>query len=432
MNDISEMRLPDPSLKRSSSGPGGGAPRHYGWALFALAAAAFGIGTTEFVIMGLLPDVAKDLGATIPQAGLLVTGYALGVTFGGPVLALATAKADRRKALLFLIGIFITGNLLCAIAPTYGLLMAARVVTAICHGTFFGLGAVVAATIVPPKMRARAIAMMFSGLTLANVLGVPFGTALGQELGWRATFWAVVAIGIVAATALSVWLPRNIPNQSTSLIAEARTLRRGGVWLAMSISTVSSIALFSVFTYITPILEDVTGISAHGVTLMLLLFGAGLTAGNAVGGRLGDWKLMPTMIGGTVALIAIQLAFHFTSVAMIPAGVTIFLWGFLVFLIIPSIQMQVLHAARGAPTLASTLNQSAFNLGNASGAGLGGLAIHAGVSYGQLPLIGAAASVVGLGVVVATLRQDRRSRRKAGAANDDAPPAAAAAARAAE
>ncbi|MDQ7248658.1 MFS transporter [Dongia sedimenti] len=422
MNNISEMRLPDPSLRRASSG----APRHYGWALFALAAAAFGIGTTEFVIMGLLPDVARDLAVTIPQAGLLVTGYALGVTFGGPVLALMTAKADRRKALLFLIGIFITGNLLCAVAPTYALLMAARVVTAVCHGTFFGLGAVVAASIVPPKMRARAIAMMFSGLTLANVLGVPFGTALGQALGWRATFWAVVAIGVVAATALAVWLPCNIPNQSTSLIAEARTLRRAGVWLAMSISTVSSVALFAVFTYIAPILQDVTGVSAHGVTIMLLLFGAGLTAGNAVGGRLGDWKLMPTLIGGTVALIAIQLVFHWSAVSMIPAGITIFLWGFLVFLIIPSIQMQVLHAARGAPTLASTLNQSAFNLGNASGAWLGGAAINVGVGYGELPLIGAAASLVGLGVVLATVLQDRRAR-KAAAAHDDAPPAAASA-----
>jgi DHA1 family inner membrane transport protein len=426
MNNISEMRLPDPSQKRDP-----GAARPYGWALFALAAAAFGIGTTEFVIMGLLPDVAQDLGATIPQAGLLVTGYALGVTFGGPVLALATAKANRRHALLLLIGIFILGNLLCAIAPTYGLLMAARVVTAICHGTFFGVGSVVAATIVPPKMRARAIAMMFSGLTLANVLGVPFGTALGQALGWRATFWAVVAIGVVAASALALWLPRNISNQSTSLIAEARTLRRGGVWLAMSISTVSSIALFSVFTYITPILEDVTKISAHGVTFMLLLFGAGLTLGNAIGGRLGDWKLMPTMIGGTVALIAIQLVFHFSSASVIPAAVTIFLWGMLVFLIIPSIQMQVLHAASGAPTLASTLNQSAFNLGNASGAWLGGLALNAGVSYGQLPLIAAAVSVLGLGMVVLTMRQDRKARR--GIANDNGAVAEAAApARAAE
>jgi len=401
MNNISEMRLPDPSLKRETGA------RHYGWALLALAAAAFGIGTTEFVIMGLLPDVAADLQVSIPQAGLLVTGYALGVTFGGPVLALMTAKADRRKALLFLIGIFILGNLLCAVAPTYGLLMAARVVAAVCHGTFFGLGSVVAASIVPPQMRARAIAMMFSGLTLANVLGVPFGTALGQALGWRATFWAVVAIGVVAATALAVWLPRNIPNQSTSLIAEARTLRRVGVWLAMSISTVSSVALFAVFTYITPILNTVTGVSAHGVTIMLLLFGAGLTLGNTVGGRLGDWKPMETMIGGTVLLVAIQLVFFFTSVGVIAAGATIFAWGFLVFMIIPSIQMQVLNAARGAPMLASTLNQSAFNLGNASGAWLGGAAITVGVGYGELPLIGAAASAVGLGVVIATVLQAR-------------------------
>jgi len=423
MNNISEMRLPDPSLKRAP------VARHYGWALFALAAAAFGIGTTEFVIMGLLPEVASDLGVSIPSAGLLVTGYALGVTFGGPVLALMTAKADRRKALLFLVGIFILGNLLCAIAPTYALLMAARVVTAVCHGTFFGLGAVVAATIVPPQMRARAIAMMFSGLTIANVLGVPFGTALGQALGWRATFWAVVAIGVIAASALAFWLPRNIPNQSTSLIAEARTLRRGGVWLAMSISTVSSVALFTVFTYIAPILRDVTGVSEHGVTFMLLLFGAGLTLGNAVGGRLGDWKLMPTMIGGTVALIAIQLVFHWSNATAIAAGATIFAWGFLVFVIIPSIQMQVLHAARGAPTLASTLNQSAFNLGNASGAWLGGVAINAGVGYGELPLIGAAVSVVGLAVVLATYLHDRHARRKV-VANDDAPLAATAAAQA--
>jgi DHA1 family inner membrane transport protein len=280
----------------------------------------------------------------------------------------------------------------------------------------------VAATIVPPQKRAQAIAMMFSGLTLANVLGVPFGTALGQELGWRATFWTVVAIGVVAATALALWLPRNIPNQSTSLIAEARTLRRAGVWLAMSISTVSSIALFAVFTYIAPILTDVTGVSEHGVTIMLLLFGAGLTLGNAVGGRLGDWKLMQTLIGGTVLLIAVQLVFFMTSGSMIPAGATIFAWGFLVFVIIPSIQMQVLHAARGAPTLASTLNQSAFNLGNASGAWIGGLAINAGVSYGELPLIGAVASLVGLGVVTATELHDRRARRQA--AHDDAPIAA--------
>src|SRR6202140_5795242 len=260
--------------------------------LLALALASFGIGTTEFVIMGLLPDVAGDLGVTIPQAGLLVTGYALSVAFGSPFLAVATARMDRRKALLLLIGIFILGNLLCALAPNYALLMAARIVTALCHSAFFGLGAVVAATLVPEQKRAQAIAMMFAGLTLANVLGVPFGTALGEAVGWRNTFWAVVVIGFAAAFALYTWLPRNLPTPRMKLIHEARSLGSTQVILAMLISVVVSASLFGVFTYITPILENVTLISPHAVTLMLLLFGIGLTAGNFLGGWLGDWKLV--------------------------------------------------------------------------------------------------------------------------------------------
>jgi len=276
--------------------------------LLALAIASFGIGTTEFVIMGLLPNVAQDLSVTIPQAGMLVSGYALGATFGAPVLAVATARMDRRRALLLLIGIFILGNLLCALAPSYWLLMGARVVTAFCHGSFFGLGAVVAAELVAPQRRAQAIALMFSGLTLANVLGVPFGTALGQAFGWRAAFWAVVGIGILAATALMVWLPRNIRPQGPGLLAEARTLGRSQVVLAMLISVISSASLFSVFTYITPILEHVTGVIAHNVTLILLLFGVALTLGNFVGGRLGDWRLMPAMIGILVLLIEVLAA----------------------------------------------------------------------------------------------------------------------------
>jgi DHA1 family inner membrane transport protein len=220
-------------------------------ALLALAAASFGIGTTEFVIMGLLPDVAHDLGVTIPQAGLLVSGYALGVVFGAPILAVATAHIDRRRALLLLIGIFILGNALCAIAPSYALLMGARIVTAFSHGAFFGLGAVVAASVVPPQKRAQAIALMFTGLALANVLGVPFGTALGQAAGWRATFWAVVGIGMVAASALYAWLPRGIASSGAGLLQETRALARGQVLLAMLISVLASASLFSVFTYIT-------------------------------------------------------------------------------------------------------------------------------------------------------------------------------------
>src|SRR5216684_6523834 len=198
-------------------------------ALLALAMASFGIGTTEFVIMGLLPNVAGDLGVSIPKAGLLVSGYALGVAFGAPILAVATARLDRRRALLLLIAIFIVGNFLCAVAPSYGLLMLSRIATAFCHGAFFGLGSVVAAQVVPVEKRAQAIALMFTGLTLANVLGVPFGTALGQSLGWRATFWAVAAIGVGVAMALYAWLPRNMPAQGAGLMQQARTLGRAPV-----------------------------------------------------------------------------------------------------------------------------------------------------------------------------------------------------------
>jgi len=362
--------------------------------LLALALASFGIGTTEFVIMGLLPDVAGDLGVTIPQAGLLVTGYALSVAFGSPFLAVATARMDRRRALLLLIGIFILGNLLCALAPNYALLMAARIVTALCHGAFFGLGAVVAAALVPEQKKAQAIAMMFAGLTLANVLGVPFGTALGEAVGWRNTFWAVVVIGFAAAFALYAWLPRNMPTPRMKLIHEARSLGSTQVILAMLISVVVSASLFGVFTYITPILENVTLISPHEVTLMLLLFGIGLTAGNFLGGWLGDWKLMPSVIGILALLIPVLSLFTLTSASLVPAAVTIFCWGLLAFALISPLQMRVVNEAAQAPNLASTLNQGAFNLGNAAGAWIGGLALTNGLAYRELPWIGVALAAV--------------------------------------
>jgi len=363
-------------------------------ALLALALASFGIGTTEFVIMGLLPDVAGDLDVTIPQAGLLVTGYALSVAFGSPFLAVATARMDRRKALLLLIGIFILGNLLCALAPNYALLMAARIVTALCHGAFFGLGAVVAATLVSEQKKAQAIAMMFAGLTLANVLGVPFGTALGEAVGWRTTFWAVVVIGFAAAFSLYAWLPRNMPTPRMKLIHEARSLGSTQVILAMLISVVVSASLFGVFTYITPILETVTLISPHEVTLMLLLFGIGLTAGNFLGGWLGDWKLMPSVIGILALLIPVLSLFTLTSASLVPAAVTIFCWGLLAFALISPLQMRVVNEAAQAPNLASTLNQGAFNLGNAAGAWIGGLALTNGLAYRELPWIGVALAAV--------------------------------------
>jgi multidrug resistance protein len=235
-------------------------------ALLALAVAAFGIGTTEFVIMGLLPDVARDLGVSIPDAGLLITGYALGVVFGAPVLAVGTANMPRKATLLGMTLMFILGNILCALAPNYATLMAARVITALCHGAFFGIGSVVAAGLVAPNKRAQAIAMMFTGLTLANVLGVPLGTALGQYAGWRSTFWAVSVIGVLAAIAQWVWLPKNIAMDKANLASEFKVLGKANVLLALGMSVLASTSLFSVFTYIAPILQDITGVS-HAVVV---------------------------------------------------------------------------------------------------------------------------------------------------------------------
>jgi DHA1 family inner membrane transport protein len=379
--------------------------------LLALAMASFGIGTTEFVIMGLLPDVAHDLAVTIPQAGLLVSAYALGVAFGAPILAVATAGLDRRRALLLLIGIFILGNCLCAIAPSYALLLGARIVTAFSHGAFFGLGAVVAANVVPPRKRAQAIALMFTGLTLANVLGVPLGTALGQAAGWRATFWAVVGIGIVAAAALYAWLPRGMKSTGAGLLQEARTLGRTQVLLAMLISVLASASLFSVFTYITPILENVTRDSPHQVTWVLLLFGVGLTFGNILGGRLGDWRLMPSVIAIFILLVAVLGVLTITSPMPWLAGTTIFVWGALAFGLVSPLQMRVVNEASGAPNLASTLNQGAFNLGNAAGAFAGELALTDGVAYGNIPWIGAGFAALGLAFSLLSHLLDRRAPR---------------------
>jgi DHA1 family inner membrane transport protein len=374
--------------------------------LFALAVASFGIGTTEFVIMGLLPDVAADLRVSIPQAGLLVSGYALAVTLGAPPLAILTARLPRKTTLLVLMAVFIVGNALCALAPNYWLLMAARVVTACAHGTFFGVAAVVAANLVPVGQRGRAIALVFAGLTLANVLGVPAGTALGQAAGWRASFAAVVGIGLLAAAAIALWVPSGLPGSRGRLVQEFRVLRERQVLLAMAISALCSVSLFSVFTYITPLLESAAGLSPHQVTQALLVFGVGLTLGNLLGGRLGDWKLMPAVMGLLLLLALVLVLFFVTSQAMLPALATMVVWGGLAFALVSPLQMRVLDQARHAPNLASILNQGAFNLGNASGAWLGGMVISAGAGYRSLPLVGAIVALVALALTALSHRLD--------------------------
>ena len=371
--------------------------------LLALALASFAIGTSEFIIMGLLPDLSRDLHVSIPSAGLLVTGYAMGVVIGAPIVAVATARLPRRAALLTLIGSYAAGNLLCAIAPSYTLLMGARILTAFCHGAFFGIGSVVAAELVPPARRGQAMAILFSGLTVANVLGVPAGTVIGQVAGWRAAFWCIVAIAALATAAIAWAVPKLPAPRPVGLLTEFRVLGKPQVFLAMLISTLCSASLFSVFTYIAPMLEGVTGLAPSAVSWLLLLFGVGITVGNLLGGQLADWRLMPSVAAVLVALIVVLAVLTLTVHDVIPMALTMITWGVLSFAVAAPLQMRVVDSAPEAPNLVATLNQGAFNLGNAAGAWLGGIAIGAGMTYGSLPWLGVALSAVALGVTVLSM-----------------------------
>ena len=386
--------------------------------LLALALAAFGIGTTEFVIMGLLPEMASDLSVSIPRAGQLVTGYALGVAFGGPVLALLAGRLPRKATLVALMVVFTVGNLGCALAPGYGLLMAARVLTSLCHAAFFGIGAVTAANLVAPEKRAQAMALMFSGLTLANVLGVPAGTFVGQAWGWRATFWGVAAIGVVATVAVAWLLPHQDDREAGGLRRELRTLAIPQVWLGLLSSVLSSVSMFVLFTYIAPFLRDVTGIAPRHVGGILLLFGGAITVGNLVGARLADWRLMPSLL---VIFAAMSLCLGaLGEVARFPfatvAGMCV--WGFLLFAACTSLQARIVDQAKAAPNLASTLNISAFNLGNGIGAWIGGGMIAHGFSLTALPWAGAAAALAGGAVTAVSMRLDRGGRTSPPPARD--------------
>ncbi|ACI55995.1 major facilitator superfamily MFS_1 [Rhizobium leguminosarum bv. trifolii WSM2304] len=371
-------------------------------ALLVLALSSFAIGTTEFVIMGLLPEVAADLSVTIPQAGWLVTGYALAVAIGAPVMAISTAKLKRRTALIALMAFFIAGNLLCALASDYWVLMIARIVTALCHGAFFGIGSVVAAGLVAEDRKARAVALMFTGLTLANVLGVPLGTAIGQAYGWRATFGIVTVIGVVTISGLIAILPRDRQQENGSILREIAALRNGGLWLALSTTVFFAASMFALFTYIAPLLRDVTGVSPEGVTWTLFLIGLGLTIGNLIGGKLADWRLGATLAGVFAAIAVTSIAFSYTSRFFIPAEITLFLWALASFAAVPALQVGVVGFGKDAPNLVSTINIGAFNTGNALGAWVGGLVIDAGFDLTRVPLAAALMALIGLGATALT------------------------------
>ncbi|MGW1888780.1 MFS transporter [Streptomyces sp. NPDC002004] len=384
-------------------------------ALLALAVGAFGIGTTEFVMMGLLPDVADDLHISIPAAGHLVSAYALGVVVGAPLLAAVTARMHRRTVLIALMALFVAGNALSAAAPGYHSLLAARFLSGLPHGAFFGVGAVVATGLVAPERKARSVSLMFLGLTVANVAGVPVATLMGQHLGWRTTFLAVGAIGLAAIGSLALLVPADRTHASGGgLRGELAALRSLPVWLALATTVAGFGALFAAYSYIAPMLTGAAGYAEGSVTLLLALFGVGATAGNLVGGRLADHSLRGTLFGGLTALAVVLGLFPLLMRTEWSAAVAVVLLGMAAFTTGSPLQLMVMEKAAAAPSLASSANQAAFNLANAGGAWIGGLALAAGLGVTSPAPAGAVLAVLGLAVAGVAYGVDRHRARPAG------------------
>ncbi|MFC1433693.1 MFS transporter [Streptacidiphilus sp. N1-3] len=377
-------------------------------ALLALAIGAFGIGTTEFVMVGLLPQIATDYGVSIPTAGLLVTGYALGVVVGAPLMTVLGTRISRKRMLMLLMGLFTAGNLLSALAPTFGLMLAGRILASLAHGAFFGIGSVVAADLVAPQKKAGAIAMMFTGLTVANVVGVPLGTLIGQSLGWRTTFFLVAALGLVGLAGIARLVPELPRPQGVRLRHEIAAFRNVQVLLAMAMTVLGFGGVFAAVTYLAPMMTHAAGFADGSVTWLLVLFGLGMVGGNLLGGRYADRRLMPmlyTTLGGLALVLAL---FTVTAHNKVAAAVTIALIGALGFATVPPLQKRVLDHASGAPTLASAVNIGAFNLGNALAAWLGGLVIAGGLGYTAPNWVGAAMAGSALVIALVSSALERR------------------------
>lgn len=383
-------------------------------ALLALAIGAFGIGTTEFVTSGLLPEVAADFGISIPTAGFLTTGYALGVVVGAPILAVIGSRVPRKRMLMALMVLFIAGNALSAAAPVFGVMLAGRIVASLAHGAFFGIGAIVAAGLVPPQKKAGALAMMFTGLTVANVVGVPLGTLVGQSAGWRVTFFAIAGLGVLAILGIAALVPEQERPERTGLGGELAAFRNLQVLLAMAMTVLGFGGVFTMSTYITPMMTEVTGYAPASVTWLLVLFGLGLVGGNLVGGRYADRALMPmlcTALGGLAVVLALlPLAAH----DKIAAAVAVPLVGAFGFATVPPLQKRVLDQTADAPTLASAVNIGAFNLGNAMAAWLGGLVISAGFGYTAPNGVGALMAAAALVLALVSAALERRGGQPSG------------------
>ncbi|MDN7809817.1 MFS transporter [Burkholderia gladioli] len=392
----------------ASSSPAASAPRST-LPLLALAVGAFGIGTTEFSPMGLLPVIAEGVHVTIPSAGMLISAYAIGVMVGAPVMTLLLARASRRTALMLLMGIFTIGNLLSAVAPDYTTLLLARLVTSLNHGAFFGIGSVVAASVVPRERQASAVATMFMGLTIANVGGVPAATWLGQMIGWRMSFVATAGLGLLAIAGLFAALPRGESGRMPDLRAELAVLTRPVVLGALATTVLGAGAMFTLYTYVAPTLAQLTHATPGFITAMLVLIGVGFSIGNVAGGRLADRSLDGSLIAFLLLLIVVMLAFPMLAATHVGAALALLVWGIATFAVVPPLQMRVMRAASEAPGLASSVNVGAFNLGNALGAAAGGAAISSGLGYSAVPMVGAGIAVLGLLLVLSQLRRRPRA-----------------------
>jgi DHA1 family inner membrane transport protein len=384
--------------------------------LLALAIGAFGIGLTEFVILGLLPEVATGFGVSEATAGWLISGYAIAVAVGAVGLTAGLTRFDRKHVLIGLMVLFIAGNLISAIAPDYATMLIGRIVAALCHGAFFGIGSVLAAGLVGDDKRAAAIATMFAGLTTANVLGVPLGTLLGQQLGWRSTFWAITAIGVVALIGLVALVPDRKPDPAAAapgkLRREVRAFGHEQVWLSMAVTILGYGGMFGAFTYIAFTLTEVSGFASSAVPWLLILFGVGMFVGNIAGGRAADRSVSATLVVVLAGLVGVLVLFAATAGSQVMAIISLLLMGAFGFATAPGLQMRIMSFAEEAPTLASGANIAAFNIGNALGAWLGGLTIAAGLGFTSPIWAGAALTAAGLAVLVGANRlHERRTTR---------------------
>ncbi len=373
--------------------------------LLALAIGAFGIGTTEFSPMGLLPVIADGVGVSIPVAGMLISAYAIGVMVGAPLMTLLLSHRARRSALLFLMGIFIVGNLLSALAPNYGMLLLSRIITSLNHGAFFGLGSVVAASLVPKEKQASAVATMFMGLTIANIGGVPAATWLGSAIGWRMSFLATAGLGAIAMLSLWLSLPAGGAGARPDVKRELGVLMRPQVLMALLTTVLGAGAMFTLYTYIAPVLQRVTHASPGFTTGMLVLVGLGFSLGNYLGGRCADRSVNGTLKGFLLLLTVIMVAIPWLARSEVGAAIAMVVWGAATFAVVPPLQMRVMRVAHEAPGLSSSVNIGAFNLGNALGAAAGGAVISGGLGYGFVPVMGGIIAALGLLLVLFSSRK---------------------------